>query len=52
MERFIRNENIRRYRKLLEGETDENRRMIIQKLLAAEEANSPTPKPRTVTTDR
>lgn len=38
MERFIHNENIRRYRKLLEEETDEARRNAIRKLLAEEEA--------------
>ena len=38
MERFIRNENIRHYRKLLEEERDEEKRNIIQKLLAEEEA--------------
>ena len=38
MERFIHNENIRRYRKLLEEERDEEKRNIIRKLLAEEEA--------------
>jgi len=38
MERFIHNENIRRYRKLLEQEQDEEKRNIIRKLLAEEEA--------------
>ena len=38
MERFIHNENIRRYRKLLEEEKDEGKRNIIRKLLAEEEA--------------
>lgn len=38
MERFIRNENIRYYRKLLEEERDEEKRNIIRKLLAEEEA--------------
>jgi hypothetical protein len=45
MERFIRNENIRRYRKLLEEETDEEKRNIIRKLLAEEEAREIPPKP-------
>jgi hypothetical protein len=38
MERFIHNENIRRYRKLLEDEQNEEKRHIIRKLLADEEA--------------
>jgi len=38
MERYIHQENIRRYRKLLEEETNEDRRAIIRKLLAEEEA--------------
>lgn len=38
MERFIHNENIRRYRKLLEQEKDEEKRNVIRKLLAEEEA--------------
>ena len=38
MERYIHNENIRRYRKLLEAEPDEEKRNIIRKLLADEEA--------------
>jgi hypothetical protein len=38
MERFIHNENIRRYRKLLEEEKNEEKRNIIRKLLAEEEA--------------
>lgn len=38
MERFIHNENIRRYRKLLGLERDEENRNIIRKLLAEEEA--------------
>ena len=33
MERFIRNENIRRYRKLLHDAKDEAERRLIQKLL-------------------
>lgn len=41
MERFIHNENIRHYRKLLEKETDEEKRNIIRKLLAEEEARDP-----------
>ena len=38
MERFIHNENIRRYRQLLKEETNEDKRAIIRKLLAEEEA--------------
>lgn len=38
MERYIHNENIRHYRKLLEEETDEEKRSTIRKLLAEEEA--------------
>ena len=38
MERFIHNENIRRYRKLFEEEQNEEKRNIIRKLLAEEEA--------------
>lgn len=38
MERFIHNENIRHYRKLLEQERDEEKRNTIRKLLAEEEA--------------
>ncbi len=38
MERFIHNENIRHYRKLLDQERDEEKRDIIRKLLAEEEA--------------
>ena len=45
MERFIHNQNIRHYRKLLEEECDEERRKIIRKLLAEEEAREISPKP-------
>lgn len=38
MDRFIHFENIRRYRKLLAEERDEEKRNVIRKLLAAEEA--------------
>jgi hypothetical protein len=38
MERFIHNENIRHFRKLLEREQDEEKRNLIRKLLAEEEA--------------
>jgi hypothetical protein len=38
MERFVHEENIRRYRKLLEEEKDEEKRTMIRKLLAEEEA--------------
>ncbi|MGY4302887.1 hypothetical protein ACVIJ6_000130 [Bradyrhizobium sp. USDA 4369] len=37
MERYIRDENIRRFRELLEAETDQQKRRILQGLLAAEE---------------
>jgi hypothetical protein len=45
MERFIHNENIRRYPKLLKEETDEEKRNISRKLLAEEEAREIPPKP-------
>lgn len=38
MDRFIHNENIRRYRQLLDSERDEEKRNLIRKLLAEEEA--------------
>jgi hypothetical protein len=38
MERYIHDENIRHYHKLLETEQDEHRRSIIRKLLTEEEA--------------
>ena len=38
MERYIHDENIRRSRKLLEGETDETKRDRIRRLLTEEEA--------------
>ncbi|WP_186294215.1 hypothetical protein [Bradyrhizobium guangdongense] len=38
MERYIHNENIRRYRRLLEEETNEDKRALIRQLLAEEEA--------------
>lgn len=38
MERFIHNENLRHFRKLLAEEKDEERRNVIRKLLAEEEA--------------
>jgi len=44
MERFIHNENIRRYRKLLEEERDEEKRNVIRKLLAEEEAKDVSPR--------
>lgn len=43
MERYIHNENIRRYRKLLEEETNEDKRAVIRKLLAEEEAKDVSP---------
>jgi hypothetical protein len=38
MERYIHNENLRRYRWLLETEQDEEKRNVIRKLLAEEQA--------------
>jgi hypothetical protein len=38
MERFVRDENIRRYRQLLETEVNEDKRSIIRKMLAKEES--------------
>ncbi|MGZ7073235.1 MAG: hypothetical protein ACXVKL_12415 [Candidatus Angelobacter sp.] len=38
MERFIHEENIRLYRRLLEKEKNEDKRAVIRKLLAEEEA--------------
>jgi hypothetical protein len=46
MERFIHNENIRRYRNLLNMEQNEDKRNVIQKLLAEEEAKDVPPSPR------
>jgi hypothetical protein len=46
VERFIHNQNIRHYRKLLEQECDEERRKIIRKLLAEEEAREIPAKPQ------
>ncbi|WP_155262464.1 MULTISPECIES: hypothetical protein [Bradyrhizobium] len=46
MGRFIHNENVRRYRKLLEEETNEDRRAIIRKLLADEEAKKISSDPK------
>ena len=37
MERYIRDENIRPFRQLLEAETDQQKRRILQELLEAEE---------------
>ncbi|MBR1279034.1 hypothetical protein [Bradyrhizobium sp. AUGA SZCCT0283] len=45
MERFIHNENIRRYRRLLEEEKNEDKRAIIRKLLAEEEAKDVSASP-------
>lgn len=38
MDRFVHNENIRHYRKLLETEANEDKRAVLRKLLAEEEA--------------
>jgi hypothetical protein len=46
VERFIHNENIRRYRKLLEEEPSEEKRNVIRKLLAEEEAKEIASSPR------
>jgi hypothetical protein len=46
MERFIHNENIRRYRNLLNMEQNEDKRNVIQKLLAEEEAKEVPSSPR------
>jgi hypothetical protein len=46
MERFIHNENIRHYRKLLEKERDEEKRNIIRKLLAEEEVKDAPASPK------
>jgi hypothetical protein len=45
MERFIHDENIRRYRNLLEMEQNEDKRKMIQKLLAEEEAKDVSTRP-------
>ena len=44
MEHYIHNENIRRFRKLLELEQDEDKRNVIRKLLADEQAKEVPPK--------
>ncbi|MBR0884067.1 hypothetical protein ABIF65_003541 [Bradyrhizobium japonicum] len=52
MERYIHYENIRRFKKLLEEEQDEEKRNTIRKLLAEEEgkdvpaSSAQRPKPR------
>jgi len=43
MERFIRRENIKRYRKLLLEAKDEAERRLIQRLLTEEEQKEPPP---------
>jgi len=45
MDRFIRNENIRRYKELLDTELNEDKREIIRRLLAEEEAKQFSSKP-------
>jgi len=42
MERFIRHENIKRYRKLLLETKDDAKRRLIQRLLTAEEQKEPS----------
>jgi hypothetical protein len=44
MERFIRRENIKRYRKLLRDAKDEAERRLIQKLLTEAEQKEPAEK--------
>lgn len=46
MERYVHNENIRRYRALLETERDEEKRNVIRKLLAEEEAKDVPARPK------
>lgn len=46
MERFIHNENIRRYRKLLDEEKNEDKRAVIRKLLGEEEAKDMPASPK------
>ena len=41
MERFVRNENLKLYRKLLAETNDEQKRQTLLKLLADEEAKDP-----------
>ena len=45
MERFVRHENIKRYRKLLREADDDTERRLIQKLLTEEEQKEPNPAP-------
>lgn len=44
MERFVRRENIKRYRKLLLEAKDDAERRLIQKLLTEEEQKEPPPR--------
>jgi hypothetical protein len=46
MEKFIHDENIRLYRRLLAEATDVERRRVLLKLLAEEEANDQRPPER------
>jgi hypothetical protein len=48
MERFIRYENIKRYRKLLREAEDDAERRLIQKLLTEEEQKEPTARPASI----
>ena len=53
MERFVRRENIKRYRKLLRDTKDESERLLIQKLLTEAEQKElaeKTPLPSTAST--
>ena len=45
MDRYVHDENIRRYRKLLEEETDEQKRDVIRRLLTEEQAKRRRPDP-------
>ena len=51
MDRFVHRQNLERFRRMLETETDESRRKAIMSLLAEEEAQdggapvAPAPKP-------
>ena len=46
MEKFIHNQNLERYRKLLSETTDEEKRRQIEKLLAEEEAKDRPKQPK------
>lgn len=48
MESFIRSENMRLYRRLLEEEKNEDKRAVVRKLLAEEEARDMRAAPRVI----